>query len=369
MRKIFFCNISDFLQKSLAFFKKILTPQNLSKLKRIVLCACKSIEDFSIKTYNFVKNLVTNIFDLVKIKKYILQFFQYINNHIHDFIEMIRENTEKLFNNINNSKKFITTLFDQIREQGHISIHRDLDEKGPIDKDPGLFYTISSPNYSKDMFYPQENIDENFDLAHRQSVLKKNEALQKEMKKSVQEFNAKEASQQSVWKTSEKLNSIGYIGPIISKFEHVYNELENSLDIDENFIKNMNASTFIVNGNIITMNNNKDAILKDFKNLIPDSHFQKLIAAYSNISILNDSYSNLEKEYPELSQYDFRKSTNIYKVDNLPDGSVKISITNIADLEPRRNNLSTDYHAYGMRATIIASPYQTPVIKYSYFIK
>lgn len=170
------------------------------------------------------------------------------------------------------------------------------------------------------------------------------------------------------WKVSDQINSFHNIRATIKDFQKNYESLKLSDNLDQTFMTDSNPFLFIINDNLIPINN-RNQVLNDFKKIIPNVDSQKLISTYANQKFLHKSYLQLISEHPEISQYQVRNLRNIYKIDFLNDGSIKLVATNLSDLNINDDNYIQKYKSFGIRATIVLPPDNLPIMKYSYFIK
>ncbi|ANZ22812.1 hypothetical protein ATN01_02905 [Buchnera aphidicola (Diuraphis noxia)] len=189
------------------------------------------------------------------------------------------------------------------------------------------------------------------------------------MNKSVQEsYMQNFIVDKNSWKVSDKLNSWKNIQNAIIHFQKSYENLKLTSDLNKTFMDDFNVSLFIINDQIITPDN-REKMIQDFKTIIPDSNSQKIISIYANPKFLYQSYLQLISEHPEIDQYQIKNSRNIYKIDNLNDGSIKLVATHLSDLNVQNSNYIQKYKSLGVRATVIIYPNDFPIIKYSHFVK
>jgi len=170
------------------------------------------------------------------------------------------------------------------------------------------------------------------------------------------------------WKVSDQLNSFHNIRSTIKNFQENYEYLKYSNQLDKSFMNDSNIFLFIVNNSWIPINDRKKMI-ESFKQIIPNVDSQKLISAYANQKFLHQSYLQLISEHPEIDQYKIKKSRNIYKINFLDDGSIKLVATNFSDLDINNDNYTQKYKSFGIRATIVFPPNSSPIMKYSHFTK
>ncbi|QCI20744.1 hypothetical protein D9V67_03005 [Buchnera aphidicola (Brachycaudus cardui)] len=188
------------------------------------------------------------------------------------------------------------------------------------------------------------------------------------MNKSVQESYYNDFVNHDLWQVSDQSNSLENIKFTIKNFQNNYENLKSSNELDNQFMNDSYQSLFIVNENIITLNDRRKMI-QDFKKIIPEVELQKLISTYANQKFLYQSYLQLISETPEINEYQIKNSRNIYKIDKLDDGSIKLVATNLSDLDIKNNNNISKYKSFGIRATIVIPPNDLPIMKYSHFIK
>lgn len=232
---------------------------------------------------------------------------------------------------------------------------------------PDLLHATPKPNNEND-FYPFKRLDENFDLEGRKNILKTDEDFRNRMNKNIQESYYNDFINDSVWTVVDQLNSFHNIKLTIQNFQKNYESLKLSNNLDNNFMTDSNPFIFIVNDNLIPINN-RDQMLEDFKKIIPNIESQQLISTYANQKFLYQSYFQLISEHPEINQYQVKHSRNIYKINFLNDGSIKLVATNLSNLDINNNNDIQKYNSFGIRATIVLPPNDLPIMKYSYFLK
>nr|WP_226989523.1 hypothetical protein [Buchnera aphidicola] len=188
------------------------------------------------------------------------------------------------------------------------------------------------------------------------------------MNKNIQESYSNDFKSDGTWTVADQLNSFHNIRSTIEQFEKNYQSLKSSNNLDKTFMADFNPFLFIINNNLITIND-RNKMLEEFKKIIPNIESQKLISTYANQKFLQQSYLQLVSEHPEINQYNMKHSRNIYKIDFLDDGSIKLIATNLSDLDINNNNYIQKYKSFGIRATIILPPDNLPIMKYSYFLK
>ncbi len=261
-------------------------------------------------------------------------------------------------------------IIEKIRYQGKIKIINELNNNPQHPEYqssfPDLFNFVPKPN-NQDKFYPFTRLDEDFDLQGRKNILKMDKNFKERMNKNIQESYYKNFISDSLWKVSDQLNSSKNIQFTINNFQKSYENIKFSNELDKKFMADFNPSLFIVNDNLIFADDQKKMI-QDFKKIIPNLTFQKLVSTYANQKFLYQSYRQLISENPEINQYQIKNSRNIYKIDTLNDGSIKLIATNLSDLDIKDENNIQKYKSFGIRATIILSPNNFPIMKYSHFI-
>ncbi|WP_261979584.1 hypothetical protein [Buchnera aphidicola] len=260
---------------------------------------------------------------------------------------------------------------DKIRYQGKIKIINELNNnpKHPEYQSsfPDLFTFTPKPDY-QNSFYPFLRIDENFDLEGRKNIYQSDKNFKKRMHKSIEESYYNDFVNDSSWQVSDQLNSLDNIGATIKYFQNNYENSKFSNELDKSFMTDFYRSLFIIDEKLI-FSNNKNQMIEDFKKIIPDIESQKLISTYANQKFLHQSYLQLISENPEIHQYQVKNSRNIYKINHLNDGSIKLVATNLSDLNVKNKNYIQKYKNFGIRATIIIPPNSLPIMKYSHFIK
>lgn len=284
----------------------------------------------------------------------------------------LSEHVEELKRTIESSKVFMRAIIDKIRRQGKIKIVNKLNNNPKHPQYQSSFpdlLTITPKKNNQDSFYNSMRLDENFDLEGRKNISQTDNNFRERMNKSVQQSYYEDfAFDNSSWKVSDQLNSLKNITNTIKHFQEYYENSKFSQDLDKKFMNDLNSSLFIVNKNLI-FSSNREKMIQDFKKIIPDINSQKLIATYANQKFLYRSYLQLISEHPEIDQYQIKNSKNIYKIDNLNDGGIKLVATNLSDLNIKNQNYIKKYKSLGVRATIIIYPNALPIIKYSHFIK
>ncbi|WP_367678003.1 hypothetical protein [Buchnera aphidicola] len=188
------------------------------------------------------------------------------------------------------------------------------------------------------------------------------------MNKSVQESYYNNFVNHDLWQVSDQLNSLENISFTIKNFQKHYENLKLSNELDNQFMNDSHPFLFIINDNFINLNN-RTQMIQDFQKIIPESNFQKLISTYANQKFLYQSYLQLVSENPEINEYQIKNSRNIYKIDQLDDGSIKLVATNLSDLDIKNNNNIAKYKSFGIRATVVIPLKDAPVMKYSHFLK
>lgn len=185
------------------------------------------------------------------------------------------------------------------------------------------------------------------------------------MNKNVQESYYNNFSLNNIsWKVSNQSNSLKNI----KNFQKDNKAYKSFQGIDERFMNDSKSSLFIINNNII-FSNNREKMLQDFKSIIPNINAQELISIYANQKFIYQSYLHLIAEHPEINEYQIKNSRNIYKIDVLEDGVIKLVATNLSDLETKNRNCIKKYNSFGVRATVIIYPNNPPIVKYSHFTK
>ncbi|WAI02934.1 hypothetical protein [Buchnera aphidicola] len=292
-------------------------------------------------------------------------------NSNEESIVSLAEHVEELKRTIESSKIFMRAIIDKIRYQGKIKIINELNNnpKHPEYQSsfPDLFTFIPKPN-NENNFYPLKRLDENFDLQGRKNILQIDKKFKERMNKSVQEAYYNNFINNDSWEVSDQLNSLKNIRLTIKHFQKEYENSKFSNELDKKFMNDSYPSLFIVNDNLIPLNN-RTKMIQDFKKIMPNIKFQKLISTYANQKFLYQSYLQLVSENPEINEYQIKNSRNIYKITNLNDGSIKLVATNLSDLDMKNKNYIPKYKSLGIRATIVIPPNNLPIMKYSHVIK
>lgn len=283
----------------------------------------------------------------------------------------LSEYVEELKKTIESSKIFMRAIIEKIRNKGKIKIVNELNNNPKHPEYQSSFpdlLTINPKNNQND-FYNSVRLDENFDLEGRNSILKIDNNFQERMDKSIQksyyeDFNL---NNNQSWKVSDQLDSLKNIRDTIEHFQKCYQNLKFSNELDKTFMNDSYSSIFIINDNLI-FSNDREKMIKDFKKIIPDIDSQQLISIYANKKFLSQSYLQFISEHPEINEYKIRNSRNIYKINSLDNGSIKLVATHLSDLDVKNDNYIKKYKTLGIRATIIIFPNNLPIIKYSHFV-
>lgn len=284
----------------------------------------------------------------------------------------LAEYVEQLKQTIESSKIFIRSLIEKIRYQGKIKVVNKLNgnPKHPEFQSsfPDLLIPIPQSNNENNL-YPSEIIDENFDLQGRKNILKQDKTFKLRMNKSIKESYYNDFIEHNTsWKVSDQFDSSENIASTIKDFQEIYEVLKCSAALDEQFMKDYHSSLFVINDQLIT-SENREEMIENFKKILPNINSQKLISIYANQKFLYQSYLQLISEHPELEDYQARNSRNIYKINNLSDGSIKLVVTNLSDLDIKNENYIQKYKSLGVRATVVFSSNHLPIIKYSHFFQ
>lgn len=294
------------------------------------------------------------------------------SNSKSESVTSLSERIEQLERIIESSKVYIRAIIEKIRYQGKIKIVNKLNGN-PLHPEyqssfPDLLTPTPKPKNEND-FYPFKRLDENFDLEGRKDILKTDQSFKTRMNKSIQEAYYSDFISNNQWIVSDQLNSFHNIRFTLKNFQKNYESLKLSNNLDRKFMADSNPFFFIINNDFIPINN-RQKMLENFKKIIPNVESQKLISTYANQKFLYQSYLQLISEHPEIDQYQVKNSRNIYKVNFLNDGSIKLVATNLSDLDANNdNNYVQKYRSFGIRATIIFPPNNSPIMKYSHFVK
>ncbi|ACL30369.1 hypothetical protein [Buchnera aphidicola] len=333
----------------------------------------KTITNTVITTYQTFKTEAINLFNGTTFKKI---FFSSDENRAKidsnsEATISLSEHIEQLKRVIESSKVYLRAIIERIRYQGKIKIVNKLNNNPRHPEYQSSFPEITNPipePEDENDFYPFKRLDENFDLEGRKSILKMDQNFRQRMNKNIQESYANDFIDESTWTVSDQLNSFNNIQSTIKHFQKKYEFLKSSNDLDNDFMNDTNPFLFVVNDGLISVNN-RNKMLKDFKTIVPNVEFRQLISTYANQKFLRQSYLQLISEHPEIDQYQIKHSRNIYKINFLDDGSVKLVATNLSDLDVKNDNYIQKYKSFGIRATIILPPNASPIMKYSYFMK
>lgn len=331
-----------------------------------------SIKNKVIETYQTAKKETIKFFNGKKIHTIFFSDKDLGPSSGNETMIPLPEYIAELKRTIESSKIFMREIIDKIRYQGKIKIINELNNNPTHPEYQSSFpdlLTIIPKKNDEDNFYTSTRLDENFDLEGRKSILQIDNNFRERMNKSVQQSYYEDfIFDNSSWEVSDQLNSLKNIKNTIEYFQECYENAKFSQNLDEKFMEDIHSSLFIVNNNIIVPNN-RDKMIQDFQKIIPDINSQKLIATYANQKFLYQSYLQLISEHPEIEQYWIKNSRNMYKIDNLDDGSIKLVITNLSDLDVKNKNYIKKYKSLGIRATIVIYPNDLPIIKYSHFMK
>ncbi|MCU4137223.1 hypothetical protein K8941_02645 [Buchnera aphidicola (Sitobion miscanthi)] len=334
----------------------------------------EKMQDTVVNTFETIKQETINLFNGTTFKK--IFFLSNDGDEKSDSSEesviSLSKHIEDLKRTIESSKVYMRAIIEKIRYQGKIKIINEFNgntrHPGYQSSFPDLFNVTPKPN-NRNNFHPFERLDENFDLEGRKNILKTDKNFRKRMNKDVQESYYHNFINDSEWKVSDQLNSFHNIRATIKNFQKSYESLKLSNNLDKTFMTDSNPFIFIINDHVIPVNN-RNQTLSDFKKIVPNIDSQKLISTYANQKFIYQSYLQLVSEHPEISQYQVKNLRNIYKIDFLNDGSIKLVATNLSDLNINdNNNYVQKYRSFGIRATIVLPPDNLPIMKYSYFIK
>ncbi|CAL4326634.1 Putative uncharacterized protein Yba3 [Buchnera aphidicola (Brachycaudus tragopogonis)] len=349
------------------FFNKKFFDFDILKITEDIL---ETIKNTVVTTYETVKTETIDLFNGKTIKKLFFQDVKSDSNQ--ESIESLKKNIEDLKKTIESSKIFIKAIIDKIRSQGKIKIINQLNNN-PTHPEyqssfPDLLNAPAKTHDNKNNFYSTTRFDENFDLEGRKNILKIDKTFKERMNKSVQESYYNNFVNHDLWQVSDQLNSLENISFTIKNFQKHYENLKLSNELDNQFMNDSHPFLFIINDNFINLNN-RTQMIQDFQKIIPESNFQKLISTYANQKFLYQSYLQLVSENPEINEYQIKNSRNIYKIDQLDDGSIKLVATNLSDLDIKNNNNIAKYKSFGIRATVVIPLKDAPVMKYSHFLK
>jgi len=329
-----------------------------------------------VTTYETIKTETINLFNGNTFKKLFFSSDDNANEELQsnndDAIAILAARVKELERTIQASKDYIRSIIEKIRYQGKIKIVNKLNDnpRHPEYQSsfPDLLNATPKKPKNEDEFYPFVRFDENFDLEGRKNISKMDQNFKNRINKYLEESYYNDFISNGEWKVSDQLNSFHNIRSTIKIFQENYQYLKTSNQLDKSFMNDSNASLFIINNSWIPINDRKKMI-ESFKQIIPNPESQKLISTYANQKFLHQSYLQLISEHPEIDQYKTKNSRNIYRINFLDDGSIKLVATNFSDLDINNDNYVQKYKSFGIRATIVFPPNNAPIMKYSHFIK
>lgn len=288
-----------------------------------------------------------------------------------DPVASLAESVNQLKRTVESSKIFMRAIIEKIRYQGKIKIVNKLNgnPKHPAFESsfPDLHKPIPKRNH-KYGFYGLERFHEHFDLPKIKNISSISNNSIKKTYKNTQQSYSDDVVNHNPWHVSDRLNSYENIIFTIKSFDAIYERLKLSDSLNEKFMTDVNPSLFIINDHIMSLKN-KSEMIKDFKEMIPNIAFQKLLSIYANQEFLYQSYLQFGSEHQDMSKYRIKHSQNIYKINTLDDGSIKLVATNLSDLDIKNENDIQKYKSFGIRATVIFPRNDVPLIKYSHFLK
>ncbi|QCI24115.1 hypothetical protein D9V74_02775 [Buchnera aphidicola (Macrosiphoniella sanborni)] len=202
----------------------------------------------------------------------------------------------------------------------------------------------------------------------RKQILNMDKNFKRRMDSNIEKSYYKDFISENEWQVSSQLNSLNNINFTIKKFQEKYEYLKLSDKLEESFMVDSDPFLFIINDHIIPIDTHKKMI-ESFEKIIPNVEVRRLISTYANKKFLRQSYLQFFSEHPEISEYQLKNIKSTYKINYLNDGSIKLVATHISDLDIKNSNTIKQYKSYGIRATIIFTANNLPIMKYSYFLK
>ncbi|XBC37662.1 MAG: hypothetical protein U0T60_02740 [Buchnera aphidicola (Meitanaphis microgallis)] len=170
------------------------------------------------------------------------------------------------------------------------------------------------------------------------------------------------------WYALSKIDTDSSKVPSGKKFQDHFNELRQSLKLDNNFLFEGEHSVLQVNGERISKNSPED-MLNDFEHVLPNLESRQLISSYSNQNLFAQPYVELFSKRPELANLKLKDVNASYVVDELNDGRFQLIATSKSRLDSSYK--ATDgntYDLFGIQASMILSKDKNPTIEYAYFL-
>ncbi|WP_343153637.1 hypothetical protein RJT62_02470 [Buchnera aphidicola (Mindarus keteleerifoliae)] len=154
--------------------------------------------------------------------------------------------------------------------------------------------------------------------------------------------------------------------PLQKSFIH----LKNTSQLNNNFIKNLDENVSIsLNGKEIN-GQSPEELLANLKKDVPSLSERQLISTYVQPSVFKKSLDDLQSLESDFSKFKPTSSKLSYKLDKIGNGKYTLLATSISQVKLKDSEVSDkSYSSYGVRAFLTISPYENPIIKYSFFMK
>ncbi|QCI24612.1 hypothetical protein D9V75_02830 [Buchnera aphidicola (Muscaphis stroyani)] len=265
----------------------------------------------------------------------------------------------------------IKAIIEKIRSQGKIKIINTFNNNPQHPESQSSFpdlFVVTPPVKTQDEYYPFNILEEDFNLKGRKNVFKKEKTFQERMDESAKKSRYDHFMNHRIWQVSDRFNTPQNIFSTINYFKKSYEELILSKKLDSDFMADSIPFFIIIDGRLIFLDD-KSKMQKIFKEIVPNEDYQVLISTYANDKFLNQPLLQLYSENPELKEYELKNQKNIYKINMLENGSIKLVATYLSNLELKDKNYIKKYSFFGVRSTVIVSPENKPIIKYSYFVQ
>lgn len=286
-------------------------------------------------------------------------------------IDSLIEQVKKLGKTIESSKIFVHNVVEKVKEDGRLKVINKLNNNPNHPEYESSFPDLEVIRPKKDNIntgYPYD-LDEKFNIEVQEGVLQINHELKDRSNKIFEKSNYNHFinNNDNQWTVSNASNvSSDKISSKIIDFQKLYEELQSSQELNEEFMSDFDSSLFIVDGNWIH-STKKEEMIEKFKKLVPNVSDQKLISAYAHPKILMQSYTDLLNEHPELNQYQIIDSKNSYMITHIGDDRIKLVTTNLSDVCSKNDYPLEKTHCFGVRTSVILSSKNLPTMQYSYF--
>ncbi|ALD15504.1 hypothetical protein IX46_03015 [Buchnera aphidicola (Aphis glycines)] len=215
--------------------------------------------------------------------------------------------------------------------------------------------------------YPND-LDENFNTIVQQKNLNINQSLTDAINRSIKQAHDNHVEKdQHTWTVFKEPPLRPQSNNTVSYYKDIPKDLEIPKDFNEYFMIDFNSAVFLIDGHLIS-SSTKEGMIESFKKLITNDIEQKFISQYANPTLLKPSYLKLISENPALDGSHIVRANNYYEITHLEDGTIRIVATNLSDFYFVNANDVTEHHSFGVKATVIFSYSDAPIIKNSYFI-